>query len=305
MISLVLLACDGVADAPRGEASAAPVGEVLFLQELGPPLVSRLDLATGVVDTRFSVPSGGFAYEVEAGEGGTFTLAYTAPPKDGGAGFDRSRIVRVNADDTLTDLACADAAGVWCFFPAVLGDRTWFVDGTTLSWVEEPGGEVHPVVPWATEPALADDRVAWVAFEPPNGARSLELGDAEGTWLRTLVPAGTLDDLARPFFSADGAAVYFVVPTPTALTRLDLLVPRARAHGSHDVPGDWWRVSVEGGEPEQVTFLDTVHYDGRAAEDGRHFVTATREGLVVVDLLAGTADTTLELRTARSVDWIE
>jgi Tol biopolymer transport system component len=133
--------------------------------------------------------------------------------------------------------------------------------------------------------------------------RSLVLGDADGAVERVLLASGVVTDISSPFFSADGAWLYFVVPT-ASVSLLDWIVPRALAHGNHDIPSDWWRVPVAGGEVEQITHLDTILYDGRAHPDGGWFATATREGVLLVDGETGEATSVLEARTIRALAWV-
>ncbi len=304
-------------------ASETPIGAdlpgetILLLEELGPPVLTTLDPTSAGTAPWFTVPSGGFAYDLDVYADGTVALAYTAPAIDGGAGYDRSRIVRLWPDAAPETVAGRDASGAWCFFPVVTSDtaRVWFVTAGVdvgggaehaLAYVDTPGGAVHEVVPWATEPAVSPDGtlVAWVAVDPETLRRSLVLGDTDGTALRTLIPSDRVTDIGQPFFSADGDHVYVVVPTPAVTTLWGALVPRAEAHGSHDVPGDWWRVPTAGGDLERVTDLETLWYDGRAHPGGRWFAAATREGVVLVDLESGVTTTLLETRTVRALDWI-
>ena len=88
---------------------------------------------------------------------------------------------------------------------------------------------------------------------------------------------------------------------PDANPLLDLLVPSAMAHASHDTPGDWWRVRTDGGDPEQVTRLETIHYDGAASPHSDRFVAATREGVALIDPDTGDATMLRCMRTARAV----
>lgn len=316
-----LTGCTSTGAATAGAETASttqlPTGTLRLLEQAGPPAVSTLDPLADERTPWFSVPSGGFAYSLDVEPDGALLLAYTSPATDGGAGYDRSAIVRVTADGTVEHVACRDAAGVWCFYPlAVPGsERTWFVaegldipSGSehALVYVDRADGPIVEVQPLGTEPAIAPDgaRIAWIATEPLSGLRRLELGDADGVRDRTLVEPGVVSDVSTPFFSADGAFVYFVAPSQLAVSALDLVLPRAHAHGDHDVPSDWWRVPVEGGEPEQVTNLQTVFHAGRSHPDGRWFAAACREGVLLVDASTGAATTLLEDRTIRALGWV-
>lgn len=316
-----LTACTSPDPATAGADTAAatdlPTSVLRLLEQAGPPVVSSLEPGGDERAPWFSVPSGGFAYSLDAKPDGTLLLAYTSPATDGGAGYDRSTIVRVTESGAVDHVACRDAAGVWCFYPlAVPGsERTWFVaegpdipSGSehALVYVDRANGPIVEVQPLGTEPAVAPDgaQIAWIATEPLSGLRRLELGDADGVRVRTLVEPSVVSDVSAPFFSADGAFVYFVVPSPVAVSALDLVLPRAYAHGDHDVASDWWRVSVEGGEPEQVTDLQTVFYGGRAHPDGGWFAAACREGVLLVNTSTGQATPLLEDRTIRALSWV-
>ena len=128
-----LTACTSPGAASAGADTAAttdlPTRVLRLLEQTGPPVVSSLAPGADERTPWFSVPSGGFAYSLDAKPDGTLLLAYTSPATDGGAGYDRSAIVRVTESGVAEHVACRDAAGVWCFYPLAAPDseRTWFV----------------------------------------------------------------------------------------------------------------------------------------------------------------------------------
>lgn len=297
------------------EELAPSDGVLLTLEELGPPVLSAVDLATGESSTVFEVPSQGFAYEFDV-RGGDIVLAYTAPPEGGGDGYDRSVLVLLR-DGELVPLAGEGTEDNWSFYPTWSADgaSVWFVatgedtePTSVLARVDLATGSVSEVVAAATEPAVSPTslHIAWVAVDPVTAERELVLGDSDGNALRTLVDADATGDLGQPFFSGDGQFVTFVVleepETEEAGGSLwDRLIPTAQAHANHDSVGDWWRVPVQGGEIERVSFLETIHYDGAPSVHGEAFVAATRDGVLRVDVATGTASTLRCLRTVRSV----
>lgn len=281
---------------------------VLFLEETGPPVVRALDLSSGETELVYAVPDYGFAYELDVSSTGEVVLAWTPPPEDGEEGYDRSRIVRV-VDGDVEDVACADVADQWCFYPtwSADGDSVWFVDippdddQYVLSRADLQTGQIEAVVPWATEPAVSAEHVVWVAVDPQTAARSLVLGDVDATELRTLVDADDVYDIGQPVFSADGTEVYFVVLDEPVATFWDWILPSAHAHDGHGGPGDWWRVSIDGGEPERITSLHTTQYDATVSSDGRTLYAASAAGVVGVDLATGDAESAFAARTIRAV----
>ena len=292
------------------EELAPEQGTLLILEELGPPVLTEVDLTTGESSTAFSVPSSGFAYELDS-RGADVVLAYTPPPEKGGAGYDRSGLARIDGQGVEL-LGASPSQGSWAFYPAWEPDGrgVWFVRAggdltshSMLARYDVASGSVTDVRPDATEPAVSPSggRLAWVDVDPVSGARQLMVGD--GYAQDPLVLVGTeLGDLGQPFFSADGAWVYFIVLLlEESNWLLDLLVPSAHAHASHNTPGDWWRVPVDGGDAERVTWLETILYDGAPGTHADTFVSATREGVVLVDRRTGDTSMLRCTRTARAV----
>ncbi len=315
MVVLVSGAFACAPEEPVGGPPAPAATELWMLEERGPPVVRALRVATGEERLEVEVASMGFAYELDVEPAtGRVALAYTPPPRDGEAVFDRSAIVVRSGDGEMERVACEDAGGVWCSYPAWSSGAIWYArsgegihEDSVIERVDMGAGEVTARIAWATEPAASSDgrALAWIALEPETGARRLVYRGEDGAVERVLVGEGVHEDIGQPFFSADGEHVYYVALRPIwsyVDAALSVFVGEAHAHSSHDVPGDWWRVSVEGGEPEQITDLGTIHYDGRADPGGEWIWAATREGVLRVH--AATGEVVLE-RSTRVVRALE
>lgn len=313
----VLLGC---ASPSLDTGAAAMKAGVVFLDEQGSPdfrLARWQDSETA--ETVFAVPSGGFLFELDIhDESGRIAMAYTPPPRRGEVGYDRSGIFEVTDDGSAERLACEDAAGVWCFYPqwSADGTRVWYVrydereadPVPVLAWTEPQTGAGGDVQTWATEPAVSPEgAVAWVGIDPDTGTRSLELGDEDGTWQSTLVPAGTVSDLGQPIFSPDGNAVWLIVIADDDESETDRwgqlsLIATAQAHASHDVPGDWWAAPIDGTALHRLTWLSMVHYDGAVDPHTGALLTVTELGLARVQPESGETDWLWSARTLRAVD---
>ena len=306
----LLLACT---DAPV----VAP-SPILVLDERSPPEfgLKRIEGDADPVLT-FGVPSGGFLYELDVHDvSGQTVIAYTPPAAEGSAGYDRSGVFLVE-DGAARRIACDDAGGVWCFYPQWSADGEWIwfvVDGERsvhpvprLSRVDLATGQVQQVHDWATEPAVSPsgDHIAWIGLDEQTGARSLELGDADGAWIRTLVAEDAVYDLGQPMFSADGTEV-FVVVLSDSVTWTQWLNPigAALAHDNHSSPGDWWSVPVDGGPLQRATTTGRIHYDGAIDPSSGDLVSVTDLGLVRVSSDGTAEDWLYWARTLRAADFL-
>ena len=338
--ALMLAACQG--DAPGGSetdalesASESSGGvaleleaELVFIEQGGPPNFRVAALGPGEVEPRtlFTLPSGAFAYGLAVHPTtGRILLAYSEPAEGDEPGFDRSVLVELD-DDGPHYLLGDDAAGQWALHPewSVDGDSVWYAarDGTvviedgdepptSVVRVSRRTGEVEVEIPWATEPAVSPDgeNMAWVAIDPQTWSRDVVLGTIDGQVLRVLVDGDDVYDLGLPVFSPDGRGVFVsVLEDPdvvrSAMNPAALVTPpRVTGHGVHLLPADWYGIAIDGHELMPVSTLSTIHYDGSVASDAWHLVSATREGIELIDVVEGHAERLLSSRAVRAVAW--
>lgn len=306
------------------EPAAPPVAAALLvLHETQLPSIQRLDVHTQESTLLFEATRWSYIYEFSIDRvRRDIVMAHTTAPEYGEEPFDRAGLYRIDLDapsDVADVRACPDASTVRCFYPVVQGERTWFVQTgagmaegvqSMLTVADLATGEATALISNATEPTVSPDGrwLVWVAVSPDDGQRSLELGDTDGRWVRTLVAASDAFDLGQPVFAADGESVFFVrlpMASESVLAWLGgLLVSTAHAHDNHNIPGDWWRVGLDGANPTQITALQTIHYDGRTDPGGEWLFIATREGVMQVDVDTGAVIRLQATRTARALDWV-
>lgn len=314
MLFALLLACD--ASTPSSPEASDPV----FLDARMAPNFRVARYEDAVIDeVMFAIPRSGYVYEFDVHpQDGRLAISYTLPPDGDAQRADRSAIYVVH-DGALGWVVGGEAAGSWSFYPewSPEGDRLWYVSQQQqpssssppeLSWVDLQTGEHRAVQPWATEPAVSADAVAWIKVDPQTGQRSLELGDAEGAWQRTLVSAGVFAEVSQPVFSADGASVYFAAISEDASASswewpsLSLM-SAAHARGDQEQPGDWWSVPVSGGAPERLSFLEQVQHDGAVDPVSGALLVATGQGMAQIEPQTGAVRWLKKARTLRAVGW--
>jgi hypothetical protein len=291
--------------------------QLVVLNESAPVTVDRFELATADRASLIELDRFAFAYSLAVGPDQQLVMSTSPAPQADEPAAAFSVLTRL--DDGVFAHVFGDAlADSWCFFPewAPTGDTVWFVQSDASM---EPGesaltalslgtGEAERFAGWATEPAVSSDgKVVYVAIDPDTADRRLHVLDpVSGQDFQVWGP--DLRDMGLPMFSPDGEFLYFLrlsldpLDWMDALAWLNPLVSTAVAHNGHDRPADWWRIPVTGGEPEQVTFLGTIHYAGVVDPGGNWLFVATREGVQQVDLRSGEATVILADRSIRDVD---
>ncbi len=323
LAGLLGLGCDpsSVASFEADETGVEPSGELVFLEEHGPPdfRVATLELATREVTTLFSLPSGAFAYALDVHpETGAVLLAYTEPPAPGEPGFDRSVLVELHEDGPHHVLG-DDLPDHWALRPrwSADGESIWYVAlgpgfssdtlPHTLVRASAQTGAIEHQIPWATEPAVSPrgDHVAWVAVDPATQRRSVVLASAAGEPIRTLVHDDAVYDLGLPTFSADGRGVFVLVLEDAMIPRSAALQasPQVQAHGVHLQPADWYGIAIDDTELVPVSGLSTIQYDATVSLEDWTLVAATREGLDLVHIESGESERLSFNRAIRAVAW--
>jgi Tol biopolymer transport system component len=98
------------------------------------------------------------------------------------------------------------------------------------------------------------------------------------------MPAGAFTAVDAPTFSPGGKTIVFSAvgePQLPSLSSLDQLMGVQIAE-AHNVPSDWWRVSVDGGKPERLTQVNGIGMYADFAPDGEHVAFSSITGLFVM-----------------------
>ncbi|MEM7118107.1 MAG: hypothetical protein AAF614_37095, partial [Chloroflexota bacterium] len=166
-------------------------------------------------------------------------------------------------------------------------------------------GEQSQLVADAFWPRPSDDGtlLAYVRLNPETLARSLHVADADGQNSREVIAESQFADVDAPLFSADGEWLYFSAVEEAVSRRYwwEVVLGVEVAY-AHDVPSDWWRVPVVGGEPERITMIEGVGMFG--VFNGRFLAFSSNEGLYLLPPDEREPTLLLETVATNSLSWI-
>ena len=272
------------------------------------PALARLDLASGRLQTIFQ-PADGAALTAAAvsPDGQRIVIAY-APPPASGVQFGYTGLYLLPSDGSAPPQALIDATAQHDsdFQPSWSPDGRWiysahldtkpdssgfFTPTYTIQRSPYPTGTAEIVAHNAYWPRLSADgaRLVYVTYNPSRFTSQLYVADADGRNPRSLgLPDALLAD--APLVSPDGQWIYFSAANlgaPAAYRWLDRLLGVGVAEAApdrHNVPSDWWRVPVNGGQPQRLTQLYDMGLYGAFSPDGRYMAFVTVTGIFVLDL---------------------
>ena len=127
--------------------------------------------------------------------------------------------------------------------------------------------------------------LAYVSFVPATNSNDLYLANADGSNAKLVMPAGSFFAVDAPVFSADGQTLLFSAVgdvQPPAASWLDQFLGVQVAE-AHTVPSDWWRVSIDGGQPERLTRINDTGLYGDSSPDGQHVAFVSVTGVYVMN----------------------
>ncbi|MGB1249357.1 MAG: TolB family protein [Candidatus Promineifilaceae bacterium] len=312
------------------ETDIETTGTIYYVDQLSQPefAIAAIDMATNKRSIFFDMPEDSWVYEIDvSNENQQLLLSYTPPPDEGTQLYDRIGIFSLPLDQSTDQpqpiimptqaneffydpIWTPDGNGIVYAHYVVLENNTQTYELTVEHYNVETGsittlannGFWPNVSPDGSQVTYLD-----INFETQN--RSLWVVDTSSENARELVATDAFGDLDTPVYSPDGQWIYFVA-IPEAEEEAswwDRLtgIRSAEAHGNHNTPGDWYRVPVAGGTPEQVTAESVIMLYGAFAPDENVFGYATVEGLYLLDQAANSYQLHYESRSLRNFTWGE
>ena len=297
LLTILLIGCSGT------EGNTAVSGKIITMlgQSYPDMQIAQVDLNNQQSTTLFQAPEFSQLFQIALHPNQeTVYFSYSPPPSGGSGFFDRAGLYSLplnSGEASPTLLLGGNVAGEYLLMPTVspngrflyyvkqAQDPNSFGGGflVTLERYDLETGNNQTIVLDGIWPRISPDgeTLVFIGVEPQSLQRALVLTDLDGSGFEILVGIGRFFDIDAPIFSPDGQHIYFSVAEEAPVSFLDRLlgVQIAYAHADHNVPSDWWRISVNGGEPEQVTFFEDIILHGDFKPDTGQLIFSTQTGL--------------------------
>ncbi len=304
-------------------------GQLIFILYLshGNQLV-RLDLSDGKSTLIFQAPQDAQLNAALLSPDGKQLAVVYAPPPDSAGNF------------TFSSLFLLPVDGSGALKPVMQGahpddayyNPAWSLDGRALyathfhrgngTKANPDGysldkitldGKVSPLIEGAIWPVLspAGDQLAYLSARIDSPNNELSIAGIDGTSPRQLLPSGAFTTEDNHFFSTDGKTIYFSAVSPAALT-----VPAdpeaiwwmhllgIQTASAHNLPSDWYRLSLSGGVPKRVTTLQESGLAGTFSPDGTHLALISQSSLYVANPDGSGLQKLLSLTGFGTIQWV-
>jgi Tol biopolymer transport system component len=309
-------------------------GKMIFILygQKGNQLV-QLDLASGKLRTLFAAPERSWLGSAELSPDGTqIILAYAPPPPQGQVQLADTDLYRMPSDGSSAPqpLVQRSRANESYTYPSWSQDGQFIYYTHTLpstssrlgidSTIErvKPFGVAEVLIKNAIWSRLSPDgaRMAYLVLSEYTSNNTLSLASADGSNPSDLVDAKQFPIVDAHLFSPDGKQVYFSAPSPQAARPGPAAVgfaPAASFGGwfgvqpvsAHSNPSDWFRVSLSGGAPQQMTHVQDVNMVAAFSPDGQWFAFISQKGLFVMKPDGSQLTQLATLAGMGSLDWVK
>jgi Tol biopolymer transport system component len=266
--------------------------------------MQMLDLVTGEIATILSIPRGWVYYASISPDAQSIVMSYAPPAQPDSSPARILYIMPLDASIPPRPL----------FTPPTADDRyiqvEWSPDGSYIYFVHYgmefqntgqldpdydiqrmryPDGQIEKIADNAFWPRLSSDssKLAYIFVDPDSRETRLFVANANGSNPLQVPLSGPASQeiIDAPIFSPDGQSILFSVPSLGQSYQrnwFEKLVGLQVAK-AHNVPSDWWSVPVTGGEPTQLTNIQSVNLFASISPEQQYIASLSGEGLFVMN----------------------
>jgi Tol biopolymer transport system component len=151
-----------------------------------------------------------------------------------------------------------------------------------------PDGKPERIVEKAFWPRLSSDstQLAYISVDLFLRENKLYISGSGGKNAHEVVLRGQQIPEVKdaPIFTPDGKTLLFSAPGPAQAYQPNWLdkVMGVQIAKAHNVPSDWWSVSVNGGEITQLTNIQTTNLFASFSPDGKRIASHSTSGIFVM-----------------------
>lgn len=268
--------------------------------------IQMLDLATGTIATIFSAPPGAWIYYVTISQDAKqLVMSYEPAPQPGSASnrilysmpLDASAppqplLTPPTSDDHYTQVEWSpDGKYIYyVHYNHETQEQGQFYETYEIFRMTYPNGEPEKIVDRAFWPRLSADssELVYVSLDPVSGLNELFIANADGSNPQQVRFSGSWipDIIDAPIFSPDGQSILFSAPGPSQSYQPNWVekLMGIQVAKAHNIPSDWWSVSVSGGTPTRLTNIQTINLFASLLPDNKHIASVSGDGLFVMNL---------------------
>jgi Tol biopolymer transport system component len=178
----------------------------------------------------------------------------------------------------------------------------------TIERIEYPDGEPEVIVQDAIWPRPSPDgaKLAYLKFDMDTYEQELYLSDLDGQNAEPVLPAGVFPSVDAQFFSPDGTALVFNAVgegRSPALSWFDRLMG-VQAAGAHNVPSDWWSITIGEATAVRLTELYDTGMYGSFSPDGGHIGFISASGIYVMNPDGSEVTPLLPIDALGTLEWV-
>jgi Tol biopolymer transport system component len=269
--------------------------------------IRSLDLANGRIATIFTIPQGAWIYYVSISpDNKQLIMSYSPTPAENlpfyqalytlpldGSAPPQLLFTPPTKDDQYIQAEWSPD-GRYIYYTHVNyqipSDPTRIYPLYTIYRMAYPDGQPDMIAEKAYWPRLSPDssRLVYVQVEPLSLNNKLYIADASGANAQEIVLSGDrIPDIKdAPLFSPDGQSILFSAASPVQAHQPDwserlmgILV--ARADGI--IPSEWWSVPMTGGQPTQLTHIQSLGLFASISPDGKYIASYSGDGIFVMN----------------------